>query len=71
MPIAGDPLEPLAGAEHHGGWFSTAQYFDIKTGHSGFEEIAIALGSQLNLTGDDEPERVNVMRVSSNLPAGC
>ena len=27
-------------------WFSTAQYFDIKTGHSGFEEVAIAKRSK-------------------------
>ena len=26
-------------------WFSTAQYFDIKSSHTGFEELAIALGS--------------------------
>src|SRR5262245_14326497 len=31
-------------------WFSTAQYFDIKTGHSGFEELAIAIGANYNLT---------------------
>ena len=48
-------------------WFSTAQYFDIKTSHSGFEQLAIALGANFNLTGDGEPERVGVIRVSSNL----
>ena len=26
-------------------WFSTAQYFDVKTGHRGFEEVAIAIGA--------------------------
>src|SRR5262245_14592323 len=25
-------------------WFSTAQYFDIKNGHTGFEALAIAIG---------------------------
>src|SRR5579872_7288202 len=35
-------------------WFSTAQYFDIKNGHSGFEQLAIAIGSNYNLTGDGE-----------------
>src|SRR5690349_22798904 len=25
-------------------WFSTAQYFDIKTGHKGLEQVAIASG---------------------------
>ena len=25
-------------------WFSTAQYFDIKNGHHGFEQVAIAIG---------------------------
>ena len=48
-------------------WFSTAQYFDIKTGHSGFEQVAIAIGGNYNLTGDGDPERVGVVRVSSNL----
>jgi predicted permease len=48
-------------------WFSTAQYFDIKSSHSGLEQVAIALGANFNLTGGGEPERVGVIRVSSNL----
>jgi predicted permease len=48
-------------------WFSTAQYFDIKSGHRGFEDLAIALGANYNLTGDGDPARVGVIRVSSNL----
>ena len=48
-------------------WFSTAQYFDIKTGHTGFEDLAIAIGANYNLTGDGEPERIGTLRVSSNL----
>jgi len=48
-------------------WFSTAQYFDIRDGHSGFEQVAIAIGGNQNLTGPFEPERVGVLRVSSNL----
>ena len=48
-------------------WFSTAQYFDIKTSHTGFEELAIALGVNSNLFGDGEPARVGVIRVSPNL----
>src|SRR5262245_7479164 len=48
-------------------WFSTAQYFDIKTGHRGFEDLAIAIGANYNLTGTGDPERVGVIRVSSNL----
>jgi predicted permease len=48
-------------------WFSTAQYFDIKTGHDGFDEVAIAIGANYNLTGDGEPERIGTIRVSSNL----
>lgn len=48
-------------------WFSTAQYFDIKTRHTGFEQLAIALGANANLTGDGRPERVGTIRVSSNL----
>jgi len=48
-------------------WFSTAQYFDIKTSHHGFEQIAIAIGGNYNLTGRGDPERVGVVRASSNL----
>jgi len=48
-------------------WFSTAQYFDIKTSHHGFEQIAIAIGGNYNLTGRGDPERVGAVRVSSNL----
>ncbi len=48
-------------------WFSTAQYLDIKNGHHGFEEVAIASGGNDNLTGEGEPERVGTIRVSSNL----
>jgi len=48
-------------------WFSTAQYFDIKTGHHGFEDVAIAIGGNENLTGDGAPERVGTIHVSSNL----
>jgi predicted permease len=47
-------------------WFSTAQYFDIKNGHHGFEKVAIAIGGNYNLTGSGEPERVGTIRVSSS-----
>lgn len=48
-------------------WFSTAQYLDIKTSHHGFEQVAIAIGGNYNLTGQGNPERVGAIRVSSNL----
>jgi predicted permease len=49
-------------------WFSTAQYFDIRDGHRGFEQVAIAIGGTNNLTGGiGEPERVGTIRTSSNL----
>src|SRR5215470_2628623 len=48
-------------------WFSTAQYFDIKNGHSGFEDVAIAIGRNDILTGDGEPEQIGTIHVSSNL----
>ena len=48
-------------------WFSTAQYFDIRTSQSGLEEVAIAIGANANLTGDGEPERIGAIRTSSNL----
>src|SRR5579863_8835451 len=49
-------------------WFSTAQYFDIRNGHHGFEQLAIAIGGNYNLTGGSgEPERIGTIRVSSSL----
>src|SRR4051812_31753125 len=48
-------------------WFSTAQYFDIKNGHHGFEQLAIAIGGNYNLTGSGDPERIGTIRVSSSL----
>ena len=48
-------------------WFSTAQYFDIKNSHSGFEQLAIAIGGNYNLTGQGDPERVGAVRITSNL----
>src|ERR1700728_5109297 len=56
---------PGLGITEH--WFSTAQYFDIKTGHHGFEDVAIAIGGNENLTRDGEPERVGTIHISSNL----
>jgi predicted permease len=47
-------------------WFSTAQYYDIKNNHHGFEQVALAIGGNYNLTGEGEPERVGVVRISSN-----
>src|ERR1700760_2381512 len=48
-------------------WFSTAQYFDIKNGHHGLEQVAIAIGGNFNLTGKGGPGRGRTIRVSSNL----
>ena len=48
-------------------WFSTAQYFDIKSSATSFEQVAIALGMQMTLTGGGEPERVGAIRMSSSL----
>ena len=48
-------------------WFSTAQYFDIRANHSGFEALAIAIGANYNLTGGGVPERVGTIRASANL----
>ena len=48
-------------------WFSTAQYFDIKTTTQLFEQVAVAIGNNANLTTDGPPERVGTIRVSSNL----
>ncbi len=47
-------------------WFSTAQYFDIKASNA-FDEVAIAIGGNYNLSGSGDPLRVGTIRVSSNL----
>ena len=45
-------------------WFSTAQYFDIKGGQQSFEQLAIVIGGNYNLTGDGgEAERIGTIRV--------
>jgi len=38
-----------------------------QNGHHGFEQVAIAIGGNYNITGEGEPERVGVIRVSANL----
>ena len=48
-------------------WFSTAQYFDIREGQEAFEDVAIAIGAYMTLTGRGDPARVGALRVSSNL----
>jgi predicted permease len=48
-------------------WFSTAQYFDIRDGHHGFEQLGLAIGTMANLTGGGEAERIGAARVSSSL----
>lgn len=48
-------------------WFSTAQYFDIKNNHHGFEDVAIAIGGNYPLTGVGEPQHVGVIRMSNEL----
>src|SRR5215207_3312703 len=35
-------------------WFSTAQYFDVRNSAASFEQVAAAIGANLNLTGDGE-----------------
>ena len=50
-------------------WFSTAQYFDIKTSHHGLEQVAIAIGGNYNLTvPGGEPERVGAVRTPQDDP---
>jgi len=49
-------------------WFSTAQYYDIKTSQEDFEQLGLAIGATFNLTGEgNEAERIGAIRVSSNL----
>jgi predicted permease len=49
-------------------WFSPAQYFDIRTTNHVFEDVAVAIGQTVNLTGGiGEPERIGTIQMSSNL----
>src|SRR5215213_6190373 len=48
-------------------WPSPGQYMAVKSQNSVFEEIAIAQGSSVNMTGRAEPERLGIIRTSSNL----
>ena len=48
-------------------WFSTAQYHDIQAAPRCFDELAIAIGANYNLTGGGAPERVGTIRASANL----
>jgi predicted permease len=48
-------------------WFSTAQYFDIKNGHHGLEQVVLAIGGNENLTGTGDPERVGTIHTTGNL----
>ena len=51
-------------------WFSTAQYFDIRTRHTGLADVGIAIGAYMTLSADGaEPERIGTIRLSSNLLA--
>ncbi|HEX8140375.1 MAG TPA: ABC transporter permease [Pyrinomonadaceae bacterium] len=48
-------------------WPSPGQFMAVKSQSSVFEEIAIAQGTSVNMTGRAEPERIGVIRTSSNL----
>jgi predicted permease len=46
-------------------WPSPGQYSAIKAQNTVFEELALAVGGSVNLTGQSEPERLGVVRTSS------
>src|SRR5262245_57602381 len=48
-------------------WPSPGQYIDIRTDSSSFDELSISQGRDGTLLGLDQPERVEVLRTSSNL----
>src|SRR5216683_4397517 len=48
-------------------WPSPGQYIDIQTENHSFEEMSISQGGSLNLTGLDQPERLEALRTSSSL----
>jgi predicted permease len=48
-------------------WPSPGQYIDIRTDSRSFDELSISQGRDGTLLGLDQPERVEVLRTSSNL----
>src|SRR3954451_18137102 len=48
-------------------WPSPGQFIDIQQQSRSFEELAIAQGTNVNLTGRAQPERVDILRTSSAL----
>lgn len=48
-------------------WPSPGQYIDIRTENHVFEEMAILRGDSFNVTGLDQPQRVEGIRTSSTL----
>ncbi len=48
-------------------WPSPGQYTDIVTQNHSFETVSISQGGNRTLTGLERPERVGVLRTSSNL----
>ena len=50
-------------------WYSTAQFFDIRSGARNFDAVGIAIGGNYNLTGIPHPVRAGAVRVSSNILA--
>jgi predicted permease len=48
-------------------WPSPGQYIDLQTQNHVFEEMAIAIGAVLTLTGRDQPEHIEGIRTSSTL----
>src|SRR5581483_5798497 len=48
-------------------WPSPGQFNDIKTQSSSFEELALAIGRSANLTGLNQPERVQVVQCTYSL----
>ncbi|HLK18045.1 MAG TPA: ABC transporter permease [Bryobacteraceae bacterium] len=48
-------------------WPSPGQYMDIKNENHSFDELSISIGGSMNLTGQDRPERMQVIKTSSTL----
>jgi predicted permease len=50
-------------------WPSPGHYLDIRQGNHSLEEMALCIGTSMNLTGREQSERVEIMRTSSSLLA--
>src|ERR1700719_11926 len=48
-------------------WPSPGQYIDIRNENHSFDQLSISIGGTFNMTGMDQPQRLEAIRTSSTL----